>query len=671
MKLAKKMEAHKIPGIIIIRLGIVLTILVSLIGFMAAAAAGETWAPLGSGMNADVYALIYDSGGNLVAGGSFTSAGGVTANRIAQWNGSTWSPLGSGMNGEIYALATDNNGNLYAGGNFTSAGEVTATRIAKWDGTSWSALGSGMNAEVYALAVSSSGEVYAGGTFTSAGGGIVNRIARWDGTAWSDVGGGMNGRINALIFDSGGNLYAGGSFTTPAARIARWDGTAWSALGSGVSNTVRALKFDGNGNLYAGGGFATASGGSASRIAKWDGSVWSALSSGMNADVYALAISGSGDLYAGGDFVTAGGNTANRIARWDGAAWTALETGMNDIVRALGIGSNGDVYAGGIFTSAGSVTANHIAGWSASLPGPTPSPTELPPNSLVPTTANPTFCGGAGTTISIVLTEVVNLYGYQFIVHYDPGLVTASGVFTNTFFDTTVNASIPTGWNGVCGNGECRFAASKVEPGAPVSGSGTLVQIQLSGTGTGTFDLSLSDDILTDRDSQAIAHTVQSLHLSVCNNARVSGTVSLQGRNTPVNSGLVTLTDLGGNFGPYSTSFNASTGAFTFNDVGVLPGGSNYQIEASHGLYLSNRTSHLLQTLENYAAPLTRLLGGDANNDGLIDLSDLTCIGGSFGGAPVVCGTTGSSDINADGAVNILDLVLPGGNFGLTAPGSW
>ena len=443
-----------------------------------------------------------------------------------------------------------------------------------------------MNAEVYALAVSGSGEVYAGGTFTSAGGVTVSRIARWDGAAWSDVGGGMNGRINALIFNSAGNLYAGGSFTTPAARIARWDGAAWSALGSGVSNTVRALKFDGNGILYAGGAFATASGGAASRIARWNGSVWSALSSGMNADVYALAISGSGDLFAGGDFVTAGGNTINRIARWDGAAWTALETGMNDVVRALTIDSNGDVYAGGIFTTAGGVTANHVAGWSASLPGPGPTatPTGLPPNSLVPTTASPMFCSGAGTTISIVLTEVVNLYGYQFIVHYDPGLVTATGTFTNTFFDTTTNATIPAGWNAVCGSGECRFAASRVEPGAPVSGSGTLAQLQLIGTGAGAFDLSLSSDILTDRDSQAIPHTVQSLHLSVCNYARLSGTVSLQGRGTPVNSGQVTLTDLAGNFGPYTTSFNASTGAFTFDDVEVLPGGSNYQIEASHAL---------------------------------------------------------------------------------------
>ena len=45
------------------------------------------------------------SGTDLYAGGGFTTAGGVTANHIAKWNGSAWSALGSGMNGGVYALA--------------------------------------------------------------------------------------------------------------------------------------------------------------------------------------------------------------------------------------------------------------------------------------------------------------------------------------------------------------------------------------------------------------------------------------------------------------------------------------------------------------------------------------------------------------------------------------
>jgi hypothetical protein len=256
-------------------------------------------------------------------------------------------------------------------------------------------------------------------------------------------------------------------------------------------------------------------------------------------------------------------------------------------------------------------------------------------------------------------------------VHYDPGLVSVSAEFTDTYFDTSTDASIPTEWNASCGAGECRFAVSKVEPGVPVSGSGPVAQIALTGLNAGMFDFTISDDILTDRDAHAMEHDLASLRLTVCGFANVSGTVSLQGRATPVNVSQVTLTDLGGIFGPYITNFNSATGAFTINNIKVMPGGSNYQFDAAHGLYLGNRTTSMLHPLDNFTAPHTRLLGGDANNDGLVDLSDLTCIGGSFGGAPVTCGATGSNDINADGIVNILDLVLPGSNYGLSAPRSW
>src|SRR5262249_10971974 len=50
------------------------------------------------GTDGSVYALtVYN--GNMIAGGSFTIAGGVIANSIAQWNGTSWRPLGSGMGG--------------------------------------------------------------------------------------------------------------------------------------------------------------------------------------------------------------------------------------------------------------------------------------------------------------------------------------------------------------------------------------------------------------------------------------------------------------------------------------------------------------------------------------------------------------------------------------------
>ena len=111
-----------------------------------------------------------------------------------------------------------------------------------------------------------------------------------------------------------------------------------------------------------------------------------------------------------------------------------------------------------------------------------------------------------------------------------------------------------------------------------------------------------------------------------------------------------------------------ANGAWSIANVPVLPGGSNYQLDATHPLYLAGRMTHTLNPNDNYTAPATTLRGGDANNDGAIGIGDVSCIGGAFGGTPTICGTTGSNDINADGAVNILDLVLAGGNYGLAAP---
>ena len=67
----------------------------------------------------------------MYAGGNFTTAGGVSANFIAKWDGTNWSALGSGMNSTVNALAFDLSGNLYAGGNFNTAGGVSANFIAK------------------------------------------------------------------------------------------------------------------------------------------------------------------------------------------------------------------------------------------------------------------------------------------------------------------------------------------------------------------------------------------------------------------------------------------------------------------------------------------------------------------------------------------------------------
>src|SRR5690349_6754761 len=109
---------------------------------------------IGNGTNGIVRAAIsWDPDGAgpqppvLVVGGFFTSVGGATAaNEIAMWDGSSWHPMGSGMAGSgasVLALAVFNN-QLIAAGTFTSAGGVAANNIAAWNGSSWQPLGGGL-----------------------------------------------------------------------------------------------------------------------------------------------------------------------------------------------------------------------------------------------------------------------------------------------------------------------------------------------------------------------------------------------------------------------------------------------------------------------------------------------------------------------------------------------
>jgi len=145
---------------------------------------GTTWNSLGLGTSGVVYALYFDNSGSLYAGGCFNTAGSVAANSIAKWDGSAWYTLGSGLQGELdakaRALTIDNSGNLYAGGRFDTAGSVSANSIAKWDGKVWSSLGSGVDNCVYALAIDKSNEyLYVGGNFLTAGDKFSPYLARY------------------------------------------------------------------------------------------------------------------------------------------------------------------------------------------------------------------------------------------------------------------------------------------------------------------------------------------------------------------------------------------------------------------------------------------------------------------------------------------------------------
>ncbi len=348
---------------------------------------GQQWQAMGQGLaystiSAHVRSLAV-GGGLVYAAGGQTHAGGVPTSHISAWDGQAWHALGDGLGTpyeDAYAAVIGPDGALYVGGNFTTAGTITANRIARWDPATrtWTALGNGVNGSVKALAFAPNGDLYAGGEFTRAGNVEAKHIARWDGQQWATVGGGMNSYVDALTIGADGRVYAGGWFDqaggNPANRIAIWNGTNWSALGGGLgagfSNRAYAIALIGD-DVYVGGNFDATATTAAAGIARWNQATgWSALGSGIGGgeqDVYAFILRGD-DLFVGGNFVTAGDQPVGSIARWNTAtqSWTPLGSGVAgdySEVRALALDGN-TLYVAGRFVTAGGNPASGFAAYA-------------------------------------------------------------------------------------------------------------------------------------------------------------------------------------------------------------------------------------------------------------------------------------------------------------------
>ncbi|MCR9172667.1 MAG: PKD domain-containing protein [bacterium] len=151
---------------------------------------GNFGVDLVGGVNETVRVLyVNPNDGNLYMGGEFPelidgNAGVVDYNMsgIAMYNGSDWTALGTGLN-EYCRAIHEYNGNLIAGGYFTTAGGVSCNKIARWDGTNWSPMGQGFDAtgidEYVKSAAVWNGIFFAGGAYTQAEGSPMNHIAQW------------------------------------------------------------------------------------------------------------------------------------------------------------------------------------------------------------------------------------------------------------------------------------------------------------------------------------------------------------------------------------------------------------------------------------------------------------------------------------------------------------
>jgi hypothetical protein len=208
----------------------------------------STWTAMGTGSVTTL--VVGPNATDIYAGGNFTSMGGVAnTGHIARWSTTTgaWNALGTGIptaGSEFVAdLAFGANNILYVAGQFATAGGVSADNIATWNGVAFTPLSTGfiyspstVNEQSSALLVLPNGQVYIGGLFDQAGPiTLPDSMAIWTGGGFTSVDIDLNGGalVSAWARGPDGTLYVGHNST----------GTATAASTTTLTNTGTARTF--------------------------------------------------------------------------------------------------------------------------------------------------------------------------------------------------------------------------------------------------------------------------------------------------------------------------------------------------------------------------------------------------------------------------------------------
>jgi len=109
------------------------------------------------------------------------------------------------------------------------------------------------------------------------------------------------------------------------------------------------------------------------------------------------------------------------------------------------------------------------------------------------------------------------------------------------------------------------------------------------------------------------------------------------------------------------TQLTDAAGAFSFD----LPA-DTYNISAVRSSFLTTEYAGLVVNAGDTTDIGTgTILGGDINNNGTINITDIASMAAVFGTADA------ASDLNGDGTVNITDVASAGASFGLSSPIAW
>ncbi len=261
---------------------------------------------------------------------------------------------------------------------------------------------------------------------------------------------------------------------------------------------------------------------------------------------------------------------------------------------------------------------------------------------------------GHQAVVEVWASEVTDFYGAQFTMTFSDTIVSGASVVPGAAFTDYPDeyevavASIV--------SDTVSFAATllRVPKAGPITGDVQLAVITFDTLVVGTSPLTFGEIKLSDVAGDPIPFDVADGEIVVTETPTViTGYAYLEGRTD--HSGIEVTLEIS----PAMTTITDASGFYSFEG---MPGGS-YTVTYTADLYLSavSMDAVVLEGETNVLCDVT-LLGGDLNNDGVIDILDLSLCAASFDTAAP------EADVNADGIVDVYDLVLVGKNFKLEAP---
>ena len=365
--------------------------LIVLIGIGSAAAApGDLDSSFNPGTIAggtSLFTAVVQADGKIIIGGSFTTIGTATVNRLARLNpnGSldTTFNTGTGPDSTVRKIYQLPDGKFLIVGDFVNYNGVVRNRVARLnaDGSLDTTLDTSSviftvasgSAAVLSAAVQTDGKIIVGGFFTMVNGGSYTNIARLNANGTLDTSFNPvlspNSALGIVVTTIGDKIYVGGGFTTfngeARNRFARLnaDGTLDSAypIFNGANNQVNSILPTPNGKILVGGFFTAFSGETHNGVARLnaDGSIDSSFITPAFTitSVYIARAQNDGKVLIGGNFTGINNVPRGKVARLnaDGSLDLTFNPGTGTTTSATTYVmeqlADGKILVGGLFTT--------------------------------------------------------------------------------------------------------------------------------------------------------------------------------------------------------------------------------------------------------------------------------------------------------------------------------